>query len=37
MIAEKAADILLGNSPEAPQKVPFFKYTPESRQKQFSN
>jgi choline dehydrogenase len=37
MIAEKAADILLGNSPEAPLKVPFYKHNPESKKKQFSN
>jgi len=37
MIAEKAADILLGNSPETPQDVPYYKYVPEKEQNQFSN
>ena len=37
MIAEKAADILLGNSPEAPQKVPFYKHIPEKKPNQHSN
>jgi choline dehydrogenase len=37
MIAEKAADILLGKSPEAPQKVPFYKHNPKKEQNQISN
>ncbi|MBD3628846.1 choline dehydrogenase [Cyclobacterium sp.] len=37
MIAEKAADILLGNTPEAPQEVPFYKHSPKVEKNQFTH
>ncbi len=33
MIAEKAADIILGNTPEAPSKAEFYKYKPAKNKK----
>ena len=32
MIAEKAADMILGNTPEPPDKVPFYRHDPQNRE-----
>ncbi|WP_235940980.1 choline dehydrogenase [Cyclobacterium roseum] len=37
MIAEKAADILLGNSPEPPQQVPYYTHSTEVEKNQVSH